>query len=594
MTVSTSAEISNFIAQVMEAEKDKYYQLETRKSGIDTKNSAWAEIDSSLEALQKKLDTLKNQSTFTSKLVSSTNNNVATATASTNAVQTTFQLQVKKLAQAAKVTSSSSLGLAEAKYASLVSAEVNTTSGVTVDPNVTFANGSSAIKFDSGKTVVSGSFKINGRSISVTGNDTIYTILSKINSSSAGVTATFDSSTDKITLTSSKEGSDQTISLTEDTSGFLGATKLLQVSGTQSAVFTNGSKSGYYDTLSNTSIVGPGKIQNGYFTINNITFSVDTATDSVNSIIGRINNSAAGVNAFYDDDTGKITITSRTSGKEISFENDTSNFLKTINVLDQSGDLDAVAGKSRYAGTGSEVYINGELFNKDGNTFTIAGTTFTLMSSGTANVNVAQDNQKAITAVRDFVNQYNNTISVIDKNLGKTLKNDRTLANFKREIQRKVSLQVTNSGQFSGLGELGIKLTRSGGGGLGRMSLATSTLTDALNKSSIDVAKLFADDTDNDGVADDQGFSISSKSFFEKYTKNTTGIFASKISVNNKMVGYLDKQIEKEEERLAKREEKLRKEYEELNSAVSKLDGQSQSLSNFFSQMSSITSSYYQ
>jgi len=591
MAVSTMTEISSAISQIIELERKPVYELENKKKGIDSKNSAWAEIDANLETLLQKLNTLRSLSTFTSKIVGSTNTNVATATASTNAVQTTFQVQVQKLASSARVSSLNSLGLSAGTYSTLVSAEINADSGVTIDPNATFASGTSAVKFDSGKAVVSGSFKINGRTISVTGGDTVYTILSKINSSSAGVTATFDSTTDKITLTSSRMGPDQTISFTDDTSGFLSAAKLIQVSGAQSSVFTAGKKSEYNDILSNTSLAG--KINNGYFTINNITFSVNTATDSMNSVINRINNSAAGVSAFYDEDTGKITITSRESGKEILLENDTSNFLKTIDVMNRTGDLDATAGKSRYAGTKSEVYINGELFYKDGNTFTIAGTTFTLMSTGTSNISVAQDNQKAITAVREFVNQFNSTMSVIDKNLAKTLKNDRILSSLKRELQKKIALPITNSGQFSFLGQIGIKLSRTGGGGLGKMSLATSSLTDALKKSSIDVAKLFAEDTDDDGVADDQGFAVSSKSYIENYTKNTTGVFASKISVNNKMAEYLDKRIEREEKKLTKRESEIRKQFEQLNSAVSQLDRQAQSLSNFSSLMQSITSSYY-
>ncbi|MBI5094401.1 MAG: hypothetical protein HZB26_18440 [Candidatus Hydrogenedentes bacterium] len=57
-----------------------------------------------------------------------------------------------------------------------------------------------------------------------------------------------------------------------------------------------------------------GSITAGTFTINGVQFSVDPATDSLNTLIGNINASSAGVTASYDAVTDKLTISNTTAG----------------------------------------------------------------------------------------------------------------------------------------------------------------------------------------------------------------------------------------------------------------------------------------
>src|SRR5581483_10851254 len=74
-----------------------------------------------------------------------------------------------------------------------------------------------------------GAFTINGVTISYSATDSITSVLGKINASSAGVTATYDPLSDKITLQSTKTGS-TTISLQDVQGNFLAATGLLNAS----------------------------------------------------------------------------------------------------------------------------------------------------------------------------------------------------------------------------------------------------------------------------------------------------------------------------------------------------------------------------
>lgn len=597
MAISSSIEIQEAIETIIDIERDSVRDLQTDRTDLLDKNTALAEIDKSLEALQGKIDALRSSSTFLSNLAVSNDADVVTASAGTSAVQTVYQLTVNKLAQVARATSSSVVGLSEGTYAVWQSGEeINMSGGssVTVDPNVTFASGTAAVGFDLDKMVVSGTFNVNGTSIAVTGSDTIYTVLSKINSANVGVTATFDSDNDKVVLTSTTSGPDQTLELSDDTTGFLDAVKLTETNGNPAIDFTDGTKAGINAILDDSSLTsGANAVTDGYFTINNITFKVDTATDTVNSVISRINKSKAGVSAYYDEVEDKLTISSRETGKDIYFENDTSNFLKRMNVLDSAGDLDATAGKSQYTGTKSEVVVNGETLERDGNSFTLGGTTFTLKSTGSSNVTVSADSQKAVSAVKGFVDQYNNTMSLIDTKLRGVLKNDRSIANVKRQLQQTVFRTNSDDGVFNRLSDIGVTFLGTGGYGVGSLRFRQSDFTTAFNENKEDVFKLFATDTDGDGVYDDGGFANTARTYVSNLTKNSGGTIATKTTSNINLIKRLEKRIDDENKKLEKREEDLRKQYEELNAAVVAMEEQMSSFNSFASSMLAVTNSYW-
>lgn len=593
MAVSSMVEIQDTISQIMAYEREPLGELEADRTKVQRQSSVLSEIDSSLEALQEKLEALTSENTFLGKLAASTDTTIISAATTVDAVQATYLIDVVQLAQVAKITSPSSLGLSEATYSVLQSSEEVNTEGATVDPNVTFASGTAAVGLDSDKEVVSGSFTINDATITVTGSDTIYTILSKINSSNADVTATFDADNDRVILTSTVEGEEQAISFgDEDTSGFLDALKLTETNGNPPQDFVDGTDAGQYVALADSALAsGANAVQDGYFTINNITFSVDADQDSLNTVLNKINNSAAGVTAYYDDVTGKITLSSKKTGEDIYLENDTSNFLTKSQLMDQASDLDGTGGKAHYQGTQAEITVNGETLMRDGNQFTLGGTTITLKTLGQATVTVTQDEEAAVTGMKNFVSQFNNTMDLIDSNLRSTMKNDRTLMNLKRELQRKVFASIENSGSFSSLGEVGLEFVGTGGYGLGRLKFTQSDFRSALRDNPQDVMALFADDTDDDGLYDDGGFANLTNTFLENYTKSD-GVMSSKVDSTARRIEYINKRIEREEERMEKREAELLEEFETLNAAIASMEQQVQSIQAFTANMQAITASY--
>ena len=78
------------------------------------------------------------------------------------------------------------------------------------------------------------------------------------------------------------------------------------------------------------------EITAGTFTINGVEFTVDPATQSLNTILSQITASSAGVNASYDAGTDTVTFENKTAGDTslINFgaTDDTSDFLDALNV----------------------------------------------------------------------------------------------------------------------------------------------------------------------------------------------------------------------------------------------------------------------
>jgi hypothetical protein len=242
---------------------------------------------------------------------------------------------------------------------------------VDVDAGAAF-NASAALRpqFDGGAQVTAGSFSINGTSITVNANDTINSVLSRINASAAGVTATLQN--DRITLTSSS-ASESDIVIGSDTSGFLSATRL------SGATTTRGNLVDSSQALSGTSRFG--SVSTGSFTVNGASISVDRNTDSLASIVDRINSAGACVTAEYDASEDKVILTGTSNSEDlIEVANDTSGFLAAAGLSSAStvrgnvrDDQQTLAKTSQFgAVTSGSFTVNGATISVDASTDTLA------------------------------------------------------------------------------------------------------------------------------------------------------------------------------------------------------------------------------
>lgn len=196
----------------------------------------------------------------------------------------------------------------------------------------------------SGFTVTDGQFELNGVIISVSASDSINSVLGRINSSAAGVTASFDGATERIQLTQQTTGSAPTISFGVDTSGFLVATKL------DGAVVVDGTDSVSGDQRALDQVSMFSSVQSGALSINDSSIAFDVQNDSLAQIIDRINLSDAGAEAALDT-SPRFSIRSANPLQALVIGSDATGLLNALQISDGIyAPVERTSSQSRSAG----------------------------------------------------------------------------------------------------------------------------------------------------------------------------------------------------------------------------------------------------
>src|SRR5262249_16952446 len=140
-------------------------------------------------------------------------------------------------------------------------------------------------------------------------------VFDKISQATGGtVTATYNSATDKIELSSQQP---IVLGSSNDTSNFLQAAKLHN-NGT-GAISSASAVGGVqlYGPAAGANLAAPlsdGGNGAGEFKINGVSISFNAATDSLQNILDRINDSAAGVTATYDTSSDRFVLLNKSTG----------------------------------------------------------------------------------------------------------------------------------------------------------------------------------------------------------------------------------------------------------------------------------------
>ncbi|GAB1534704.1 hypothetical protein ADMFC3_03350 [Geovibrio sp. ADMFC3] len=261
-----------------------------------------------------------------------------------------------------------------------------------------------------------GTFTINGTQIKVTDYSTmtLNDLLATINSSNAGVTATYDESSNNVVLTSNSPGAANiSIGDSSDTSNLL---SVLKLTANQGAVKSAGSTTGVISTSGTLNSAGLSSTPtSGTFSINGVSIYIDNTTDSLDDVIRKVNVSGAGVNMVYDTARDKIIVTSD-STEQITFgsPNDTSNFLSAVNLTRSTTTTQALGS----AGRNSIVDVNGVTYVRDSNEIDdiIAGVTLDLRSASDApaTISITSDTTKATEALASFIKTYNEITTILN------------------------------------------------------------------------------------------------------------------------------------------------------------------------------------
>ena len=191
--VMSGLNTEEIISKLMAIERRPVDLLNRKKATLEKQKAAWDEIRSKLTDLHSKLLDLKLMSTYTGKVATSANENVVTATASSTATPAVYSITVTQLAQAHSVASDR------------------------------FADPAAALN-------LSGTFQVNGKSVTVATTDSLNSIRDKINAANAGVTATVIDN--RLVITSNTTGAASTINFVDDaTTGVLKSLGILDATG---------------------------------------------------------------------------------------------------------------------------------------------------------------------------------------------------------------------------------------------------------------------------------------------------------------------------------------------------------------------------
>ncbi|MGN7169666.1 flagellar filament capping protein FliD [Paenibacillus cellulositrophicus] len=150
-------------------------------------------------------------------------------------------------------------------------------------------------------------------------------------------------------------------------------------------------------------------------------------TDTISTVLGRINSSDANVTASFDEVSGKFSISAKDFGtvNELKFTGQdktekTSSFLDLIHI-DTNNTTDNFIKASN-----AEVYVTSDnvrrLFTPDKNTLTVNGIVLTLMGKTTsdtpATITTQSDPTTALNTIKSFIENYNDLINTFSTKVG--------------------------------------------------------------------------------------------------------------------------------------------------------------------------------
>lgn len=381
----------SLVDQLAEAERAPQTRLRTEQSTLGQQNSAYSTIKTEMAVLQNRVQALGDSSLFDSRLTTTSDSALASATAGAGTALGTYNFNITQLATAAKQVGTAGAG----SSLSLT----NDVSGLVLS-NAAFAT-----------AVTAGTLTVNGQQITIATTDTLQDVFNKISTATSGaVTGNYDSTTDRISLSS---GSPIILGSATDSSNFL---QVARLNNNGTGTITSSAQLGVIKQSASLSsanfatAVSDGGAGAGEFKINGVSITF-AATDTVAAVLKRINDSSAGVVASYDTVNDRFTLSNKGTGDiGIALQDVTGNFLAASGL---TGGTLARGQNLLYSVDGG-----GQLVSQSNtiteNSSSIAGLSVTVLAAGATTVSVTSDTSKVKTAINDFIAAYNKVQSVID------------------------------------------------------------------------------------------------------------------------------------------------------------------------------------
>lgn len=592
MTGLSGLDTETLVQQMMLKSQTKYNNLYKKKTEAEWKKTLYGEIHSQLNELNKKLFDYSLSSKTMTKSTSISNDAVATVSAGSNAANASHTLKVTQLATGASAASSGTITPAALNVYSLKL--VNNTEPLAEQLDLNLGTGETA------------SFTINGTTtITIDENTTIDDLVGQINSSGAGVKAFYNSSVNQFYLRA--DGSNPDNIKVEAITGDAKSEELIDALRLTQPGVNKDTLSTQFGIAPNTDLT---------FEINGKTVNINSS-DSISTLVSRINSSGAGVTASYDVNMDKFFISTTSTGEAAKIGFTASGaaaveFLDKLQLKDGSNQS-IVANGPALKGKNAEFEIDGIALSQSSNDFNISGINYSLKSTNDSPVlvTVKTDNKAILDNVKSLVETYNNLLSTIysktsekyyrdfgpltdeqkkemkdkeielweEKAKSGILRNDSTLKGLASKM-RTAMYSVSNSvnGNYNSLYKLGISTTDYSD--QGKLTIDEDKFLKALEDDPEAAYKLFAAE---DGFINTLRKDIQS-AMKDLETKSGAGLLVDTSSSLYKQINRWGKEMDSLSARMIEEENRYYKQFSALETALNKMNSQSNYLTSMLGQ----------
>jgi flagellar hook-associated protein 2 len=549
----------SLVDQLSEVERAPQRRMRSDQVAIQDRRSAYNSIATQFAVLQNRMKALSETALFDSRLAQSSNEDIVTALSESGAALGSYAFHIIQLATA-------SVRRGTANIASPLHA-TNDVSGVVLG-NVPVAN-----------AITAGTFTVNGRQITVATTDTLQAVFDNINTATGGdVTGSYDPNTDRITLTSASN-TPIVLGSATDTSNFLQALRLSN-NGTgtiaSSSALGTAKLSGAMASANLATAITDGGSGAGKFKINGVEITFNAATDSLSTVLQRINDSSAGVTASYDAVTDRFQLTNKVTGDlGVALEDVTGNFLAATGL--SAGALERGRDLLYTVNGGGQLSSHSNVITEASSG--LDGLSVTALDTGDATVTVGSDSATIKKAITDFIDEYNKAQALIDTNTASstdangvvtagTLAGESDAYTMAGELRRLVTPTFSFlTGTLQRLDSLGI----TSNGDNDQLVLSDSArLETALANQLGEVKSLFTHST--------QGLAVTLEAYLEKAVGDE-GTLTTKQNNLDKQVSALTEQMSEQERLVQLRRQQLITSFIAMETAQQRINQQLQFLS---------------
>ena len=466
--LSSGIDSDGIIRRLIALESLPIQRMQAQQLRLQGKQGIYLQFKSRLTSLATSAGALNSESSFNPIATASSNTAVATISASSSAEIGTHQLEVSKLAQGHRISSSAQ------------------------------ASASAALN-------LSGQFVVNGKVVEVGASDSLAAIAQKINSADTDAQASvIDGGAGQayLTISSAKSGTSGKVQVADLTGTIASSLGLVSGGTAVREAITNGAASYQFSSRSTVvaTMMGATGLPAATITINGVDVALDYSTDSLDTIAAKIN-AAPGINATASVrtievngvSTYKLDIVGAGSTPTFTDEN---NYLTSIGILQQGYGTELVLAQN------AEYKLDGISLTSETNSVTgvVAGATITLLKANattpeTTTLTLTRDDEDIKKRVRALKDAYNDIVDFIKQNSAFDKETFDSGALFGDPVAQQIEATIADlimqpvegiTGDYTNLTQLGFGFDDDG-----KLTIDESKLSEVLAKAPDSVGALF-------------------------------------------------------------------------------------------------------